>query len=247
MTPPLFLIPALGDGIGVGDTLELTGAEAHHAAVVKRLAAGEIVLVADGNGGIARTEVRSADRSRVVLVVRERWTEPDRDPRLVVVQALPKGERAELAVETLTELGVDEIVPWSASRSVSIWRDDKAAKGAAKWRRTAVEASKQSRRARIPAVSELAATAAVTERVRAAAWAAVLHEDATEPLAAASPPAAGELLVIVGPEGGISDAELELFTGAGAQTYRLGAEVMRTSTAGAAALAVLSAATGRWR
>ena len=167
------------------------------------------------------------------------------DPRLVVVQALPKGDRAELAVETMTELGVDEIVPWSAARSITRWDGPRGQKALDRWRRTAREAAKQSRRAWVPAVAELAGTAAVVERLAGAA-ALVLHEAATATLAGADLPTSGELIVVVGPEGGISDDELDRFAAAGATPVRLGDPVLRTSTAGAAALAALSLRLGRW-
>lgn len=239
----MFLVPELG----AGNELSLTGAEAHHAAVVRRLGVGEVVLVADGRGAIARSTVRSVARDRVLLTVLQRWVQPEPSPRLVVVQALAKGERAELAVEVLTELGVDEIVPWSAARSVSVWRDDKADKGVQKWRRIALEASKQSRRARIPLVAPLASTAEVTALLAAAATPVVLHEDAEILLSAVPPAPSGDVIVVVGPEGGISSEELVQFAAVGADVCKLGAEVLRTSTAGAAALAVLSVSCGRWR
>lgn len=242
MTPPLFLVPDLG----TGSTIVLTGAEAHHAATVRRLVAGEQVLLADGRGGLAEVVVASVARNRVVCEVRTRIATAAPEPRFVVVQALPKGERADLAVEILTELGVDEIVPWSASRSVSLWKGEKAARGVQKWQRTAWEAAKQSRRARVPVVAELAGTAEVERRVTAADLAVVLHEDAASTLSALSAPAAGEVLVVVGPEGGVAPDELDRLIAAGALPVRLGAEVLRTSTAGAAALAVLSVAVGRW-
>lgn len=245
MTPPLFLVPDLG----TGSTIVLTGAEAHHAAIVRRLVAGEQVLLADGRGGLAEVVVASVARNRVVCDVRTRIATAAPEPRFVVVQALPKGERADLAVEILTELGVDEIVPWSASRSVSLWKGEKAARGVQKWQRTAWEAAKQSRRARVPVVAELAGTAEVERRVTAADLAVVLHEDAVSTLSALSAlsaPAAGEVLVVVGPEGGVAPDELDRLIAAGALPVRLGAEVLRTSTAGAAALAVLSVAVGRW-
>jgi 16S rRNA (uracil1498-N3)-methyltransferase len=168
-----------------------------------------------------------------------------------MVQAVPKGERADLAVQALTELGADEIVAWSASRSISLWRGaDKIDKGLAKWRRTALEASKQSRRARIPVVTGLASTEAIANRVSetiaSGSAAFVLHEAATESLAGRPLPSAGVLLVIVGPEGGVSEEELQTLTTAGAVAVRLGPAVLRTSTAGAAALAVLSVGAGRW-
>lgn len=249
MTPPLFLVAELGDA----GLLVLTGSEAHHAATVKRLRVGEDALLSDGRGGLAQVRVSSVAPDRVVFEVLSRSQAPEPRPRLVVVQALPKGDRAELAVQALTELGVDEIVPWSAAHSISQWSGDRAVKGVAKWRRTAVEASKQSRRARVPVLAELAGTAEVSGRIRGARLALVLDEDATEPLAGllrrvdADFDTGDELLLVVGPEGGLSPEELELFAAAGARNARLGPEVLRTSTAGAAALAVLAVAVGRWR
>jgi 16S rRNA (uracil1498-N3)-methyltransferase len=242
VTPPLFIVPDLG----TGNSLVLTGAEAHHAATVKRVAVGEIVLLSDGQGGLAETRVIEVERERVLVTVLFRTALPDPDLRFVVVQALPKGERAELAVEVLTELGADEIVPWSAARCISQWRGEKADKGVAKWRRTALEASKQSRRARIPLVTGLATTSGVMRRIIDAEQALVLHEDATEPLTEVKLPPSGDVLLIVGPEGGISPEEAGRFAEAGALPVRLGGEVLRTSTAGAAALAVLSSKAGRW-
>jgi 16S rRNA (uracil1498-N3)-methyltransferase len=243
LTPPLFLVPDLG----TGSTIVLTGTEAHHAATVKRLAVGEQVLLADGRGGLAEVVIASVARDRVVCEVRSRTETAPAEPRFVVVQALPKGERAELAVEILTELGVDEIVPWSALRSVSLWKGEKAGRGVAKWQRTAWEAAKQSRRPRVPMVAELAGSPQIERRIAAADLAVVLHEDATESLAGVQAPASGEVLLVVGPEGGVSAEELGRFVAAGARPVRLGPEVLRTSTAGAAALAVLSVAVGRWR
>lgn len=243
MTPPLFLVADLG----TGDAVVLTGAEAHHAATVKRLNVGEAVLLADGVGNLAHAVVVEVARDRLLFRVVARELAPQPEPRFVVVQGLPKGERADLAVEVLTELGVDEIVPWAASRSISQWRGDKVDKGVAKWQRTAMEATKQSRRARVPIVSGLATTDDVSARIGAAAGAAVLHEAAAESLTALALPTSGEVVLVVGPEGGVSEAELEAFVGAGAVSVRLGPEVLRTSTAGAAALAVLSARVGRWQ
>lgn len=232
--------------LGAGDTVELLGAEAHHAGTVKRLAVGELAWLADGRGGLAEARVAEVARDRVLFTVLLRRELPEPQPRFTVVQALPKGERAEIAVELLTELGVDEIVPWAASRSVPVWRGEKAARGVEKWRRTALEAAKQSRRARLPVVAGLAASEDVAERVAAADCAVVLDAEAGQPLASISLPAAGEVLLVVGPEGGLAPEELAAFAERGARTARLGTEVLRTSTAGAAALAVLSATAGRW-
>jgi 16S rRNA (uracil1498-N3)-methyltransferase len=242
VTPPLFLVPDLEDG----DTIVLTGAEAYHAATVKRLAVGEPALLADGHGGLAEVQVSRVGPDRVVFQVRSRRLLERPEPRLVVVQALPKGERAELAVELLTELGVDEIVPWAADRAISQWKGDRAAKGVAKWQRVAQAAAKQSRRAWIPAISALAGSAEVAGRISAARLALLLYSGADQPLTQTAVPAVGEVVLVVGPEGGLSPAELALFGEHGGRPVRLGAEVLRTSTAGAAALAVLSATAGRW-
>ncbi|HST49162.1 16S rRNA (uracil(1498)-N(3))-methyltransferase [Jatrophihabitans sp.] len=242
MTPPLFLVPDLGSG----DTLLLTGAEAHHAATVTRLTVGEQVLLSDGRGGLAEARASQVSPDRVVFdVLSRRVTERPR-PWLVVVQALPKGDRGELAVELLTELGADEIVPWAAARSIGQWKGDRVAKGVAKWQRTAQAAAKQSRRSRIPVVAGLAGTEQVAGRIGAASAALLLDSDADQPLGRLQLPADGELVLVVGPEGGLTPAELELFGRCGARPVRLGAEVLRTSTAGAAALAVLSVGLGRW-
>jgi 16S rRNA (uracil1498-N3)-methyltransferase len=208
------------------------------------------VLVADGHGTVCRCEVVTVDRDVVVLEVLARDEVAAPSPRVTVVQALPKTDRGELAVELLTELGVDVVVPWESDRAVSRWRAEKAERGRAKWERTAQEAAKQSRRAWTPAVEPLATSADVVARVQAADAALVLHSDdldAGVPLATVPLPGAGELVVVVGPEGGISPVEVERFTAAGAVLVRLGPEVLRTSTAGAAALAALAPRLGRWR
>ena len=172
--------------------------------------------------------------------------EPAPVPRLVVVQALPKGDRGELAVELLTEVGVDEIVPWSAERCVTQWRGDKVAKATDKWRATARESTKQSRRSWTPLVSDLASTRDVCARLAAAARAVVLHESATEPLAGIEAPTDGEIVLVIGPEGSLTDGEVAAFVEAGAAVRHMGAPVMRTSTAGAVAAAVILSRTTRW-
>jgi 16S rRNA (uracil1498-N3)-methyltransferase len=174
-----------------------------------------------------------------------RTVEPPPALRLVLVQALPKAERGELAVELATEVGVDEVVPWVAARCVMQWKGERGERQHARWAATAREAAKQSRRAWVPPVGPLHTTSQVAARI-AAARALVLHEAGEQPLTASGLPADGELLLVVGPEGGIDERELDAFAAAGAATVRLGPTVLRTSTAGAAALAVLSARTGRW-
>lgn len=231
MTAPLFLAPSVE-----GDVLVLDGPEGHHAASVRRLAPGERVAVADGRGTLASCVVTAVSPGVVTLAVESRVTEAEPAPRLVVVQALAKGDRAEDAVEAMTEVGVDEIVPWAAARSVVRWDGPRGERALERWRATAREAAKQSRRARIPVVAPLASTAEVAARLAAAALPAVLHEAATERLAGVDVPGDGEVVVVVGPEGGIADDEMRAL---GAPSYRLGRHVLRTSTAGVAAAAVL--------
>jgi 16S rRNA (uracil1498-N3)-methyltransferase len=244
MSAPLFLLDDLPAGaIGTFD-----GPEGHHAATVQRLRVGERLILADGRGGTAYAEVLGVGKGSVEFRVAERSFQPAPDPRLVVVQGIAKGDRGELAVQAMTEIGVDEIVPWAASRSVAQWRGDRGVKAREKWASTAREAAKQARRSWLPMVGgdPDCSTMQVAARLGEAAAAFVLHEEATSRLTAAVLPPAGEIVLVVGPEGGISDAELEAFVGAGATAVRLGSEVLRTSTAGVAALSVLSTRLDRW-
>jgi 16S rRNA (uracil1498-N3)-methyltransferase len=244
VTAPVFL----ADGADLrADTVTLTGAEGRHAATVRRIRPGERVDVADGAGLIAECVVTDAGPGSVTLRVRARREVPAPDPRIVVVQALPKGDRAELAVETMTEVGVDVIVPFAAMRCVARWpAGDRAAKALARWRSAAREAAKQARRARIPEVTGLASAAEVATRLKSAARGVVLEPGAEQALSRLDLPAHGDVVLVVGPEGGLSPAELTEFTAAGAVETRLGDSVLRASTAGAAAAAVLMARTGRW-
>lgn len=242
-TAPLFLVGHLPVSGGV----TLDGPEGRHAATVKRLRAGEAVLLADGCGGLAHAVVDSAGRDTVSLTITARETLAPPSPRVLLAQALVKGDRGELAVELATEAGVDGIVPWRAARCVARWehgpRGDKAL---ARWRSTAREAAKQARRPWLPVVDEPVSTTALARRVAGAAGALVLHEGATERLADVALPTSGELVLVVGPEGGVTDEEIATFTAAGARPVRLGAEVLRASTAGAVALGALGVLTRRW-
>ncbi|TDE32306.1 16S rRNA (uracil(1498)-N(3))-methyltransferase [Actinomadura sp. 6K520] len=243
MSPPVFI--AGTDALERG-TVVLDGPEGRHAATVRRLKPGERVDLTDGEGLLAECVVTDAGRTSLTLDVLARHRHPAPSPRIVVVQALPKGDRGELAVETMTEVGVDEIVPWSAARCVTQWRPERREKALGRWRGTAREAGKQARRSRLPRVADLASTAGAAERVAAASLALVLHEEAGTPLSAVAPPADGEIVLVVGPEGGITAEELERFAAAGGRPVRLGPTVLRTSTAGVAAAAVMLAAAGRW-
>ncbi|WP_037675690.1 16S rRNA (uracil(1498)-N(3))-methyltransferase [Streptomyces griseus] len=245
MTAPVFVVDALG-AAGAGEFV-LDGPEGRHAVSVKRLRPGEAVVLTDGAGHWARGEVVVAEgKDRLVVTLEDVVAEPAESPRITVVQALPKGDRGELAVETMTETGVDAIVPWAASRCITQWKGERGLKALAKWRATAREAGKQSRRVRFPEVADAATTKQVAALVADADFAAVLHESGDTPLATAELPAKGEIVLVVGPEGGVSPEELALFEEAGARPYRLGRTVLRTSTAGTAAAALLLGRTGRW-
>lgn len=246
MTRPVFVVePDRLAAARMGDTLVLDGPEGRHAATVRRIAPGEHLDVVDGAGRRAVAYVLEGDRASLTLRVDEIADEPASEPRFVLVQALAKGDRDDQAIEAATELGVDAVVPWQAGRSIVQWRGERGAKARRKWVETVRAAGKQSRRARFPEVEELLDLRGLVRRVGEAAATYVLHEDATEPLAGVALPEVGDVLLVVGPEGGITPDELAALEDAGARAVRLGSTVLRSSTAGPAALAVLSAAT-RW-
>ncbi|MEU4947889.1 16S rRNA (uracil(1498)-N(3))-methyltransferase [Streptomyces lavendulae] len=246
MTAPVFVV----EEVPAGPEFVLDGPEGRHAVSVKRLEPGEALVLTDGRGHWADAVVKTAEgKDRLVVSVSGAGEEPEPAVRITVVQALPKGDRGEVAVETMTETGVDAIVPWQASRCITQWRGERGAKSLAKWRATARESGKQSRRVRFPEVAEALSTKQVAALLAEADLAMVLHEDreaASEALATAELPVAGSVVLVVGPEGGVSPEELAAFAQAGARPYRLGRSVLRTSTAGTAATAVLLARTGRW-
>lgn len=247
MTAPLFLLaPGALAEARVGADVVLDGAEGHHAVSVHRLRVGEVVLVGDGAGVRVSAEVIGLDRHTLVTRVLDVGVRPPADPRFVLVQALAKGDRDEQAIEAATELGVDAVVPWQSARSVVQWRADKVARGQARWAAVVTAATKQSRRFHVPQVRSMARTADVVTLLAGAGLGIVLHEEARRPLANVELPSAGKIVLVVGPEGGIAEAELDAFVAAGAVAVRLGPEVLRTSTAGPAALAVLNGMS-RWR
>ncbi|NMM22749.1 MAG: 16S rRNA (uracil(1498)-N(3))-methyltransferase [Phycicoccus sp.] len=247
MTAPLFFVSADRlAGAAAGALFVLDGSEGRHAATVKRIGVGEQVLLADGVGHRAETIVEGVGPGELHLRVQAITLQPQPDSRFVLVQALAKGDRDEQAIEAATELGVDEVVPWQAARSVVIWRGERATRSLRKWESIVLAAAKQSRRTRVPVVSEPANNQAVIQRISEAALALVLHEDAERALAGFELPSSGDVVLIVGPEGGISPDELSAFVAAGAVMVRLGSNILRSSSAGPAALAVMSAAS-RWR
>jgi 16S rRNA (uracil1498-N3)-methyltransferase len=242
MTLPVFLGPVTG--VGVGDLVTLTGPEARHAVVVRRTGVGEQIVLVDGAGTSATCVVTGASKSSLSAAVSNVSVVPVPTPLVTVAQAIPKRERAELAVEVLTEVGVDRIVPWAATRCVGTWRGDRAAKSLARWRATARESGKQSRRVWLPEVTEMATTAELAAMVEQTDLAVVLHEDAVAPMSSLDLDGVRSILVVVGPEGGITDEELAQL--GAARVVRMGESVLRTSTAGVAAVAALLSRTARW-
>ena len=230
-----------------GDLLDLTGEEGHHAAVVRRVEADERISLTDGRGTVATCRVLQTGKKGLTAEVEQVSTTDAEMPRLVVVQAIPKGERGELAVEMLTEVGADVIVPWAAERSIAKWKAERAEKHLAKWRSHAREAAKQARRAWFPEVAPMASTGDVVALLEKASVRVVLHEAASGPLADVPVPGRGEIVIVVGPEGGITDEELEAFGKVGAEPLRLGTSVLRSSTAGVSAAAALLARCPRLR
>lgn len=256
MSNPVFFTPAGAlDNTVPGSVFVLDGAEARHAVTVKRLAVGEQVDIADGAGKRITGTVTETAPAELTVECTSISVEPRPDVRLVLVQALAKGDRDELAIETATELGIDAVVPWQSERSIVRWKGDRAAKAHGKWQSTVTAAAKQARRAWIPEVRPAVDTQALAREVAEAGLAVILHEDAVTPLRRvlgkwseerqeASGPS--EILLIVGPEGGISPREVTRLCSAGAVTALLGPHVLRSSTAGPAGVVVASDVLGRW-
>ena len=255
MSAPIFYISAEEyETLTPGASFELDGPEGKHA-LVKRMEVGESIDLGDGTGRRAVGTVHSLTDHGVIVRV-EQLREERTSPRIYLVQALAKDGRDLLAIETATELGVYGVLPWSADRSIVRWKGERAAKAHTKWQNTVTAAAKQSRRALIPEVYDLYSTTDLVELIEEVTGQGsdvfILHEQATERLSAQAAKLAGgenlpeEIYLLVGPEGGISDREVQLFTDAGAQLALLGDEVLRSSTAGSAAMCTLNVVLGRW-
>lgn len=263
--PVFYATPQQLAGLVPGSRYLLDGAEGRHATTVKRLTLGEPVDVCDGAGLRLVCTVTAVEKGSLSVQVQKVRPETVQSIEFTLVQALAKGDRDELAIEMATELGIDAVVPWQAERSIVRWKMEKAVKGPEKWRQVVSAAAKQARRATIPQVGSLVGTAALCDRIAAADLALILHEDATDSVAAvarawhakqqpggnadAGAPLDGrplQVVMIVGPEGGMSMAEVHAFVDAGARTALLGPHVLRASTAGPAAVVVLSQELGRW-
>ena len=254
--PVFFTAPGTLDEQVPGSAFVLEGAEARHAVTVKRIAVGEAVDIADGAGKRLTGTVTAVAPGELTVECLDVADEPRPRTRLVLVQALAKGDRDELAAETATELGIDAVIPWQAERSIVRWKAERATKAHAKWQSVVTAAAKQARRAWIPEVRAAVDGTGLQAAVAAADLAVILHEDAVRPLRhvleswleTAQPGDAGsrEVLLIVGPEGGISPREVTRLCDAGAVTALLGHHVLRSSTAGPAATVLASDILGRW-
>ena len=242
MVEPLFRF----DGKPVaGSEITLDGPEGHHAASVRRMRAGEAIQLTNGVDTHSRgVVVAVAPKSLTILIDS---VEAIAQPKLSfgLVQALAKGDRDELAIQAATELGATTITPWQAERSISRWDAAKTAKNIERWSTITSEAAKQALRPLFPVVSE----PVTSKQLAASANPNFLVLDPTAELSLAdfNVPTEGHVELIVGPEGGISEHELALFEGAGAVRVHLGSGILRTSTAGMAALAFLAGRSGLWR
>jgi 16S rRNA (uracil1498-N3)-methyltransferase len=241
----VFYVDALPE---VGDIAVVDGDEGFHAANVRRIRSGEELDLSDGAGGFAHCVVEDVGKGRLLARVVQRLTVDPPTPTVTVVQALPKSDRSELAIELATEAGADAFIAWQASRCVARWDGvARMEKGLRRWRAVARAAARQSRRPYIPSVSGVVSTAELVRRVRdEAAKVLVLHESATVLLAELRLSQANSLMLVVGPEGGIADEEIAALVDAGAEPVRLGPTVLRTSTAAAVALGALGVLTPRW-
>lgn len=256
MAATVFLAEALP---AEGGEFLLAGDEGRHAAAVRRVRVGEELVLSDGAGGFARCTAIAVGKADVTVRCSQTWTVPPASPRVVLVQALPKSDRSELAVELATEAGIDEIIPWQAARCVSRWDGGgaggkgsgkgsaKAEKGVARWRAVARSAAKQARRAYVPEIHDLVTTRELIPLLTSMdANVVVLHEGSAVPLGEVDFSVTGTIVIVVGPEGGISPEELDALVGMGAQPALLGPTVLRTSTAAAVALGALGVMTDRW-
>jgi len=235
----LFFVPDLGSA----PTVVVEGDEAHHAIKVVRVNVGEELLLADGSGAWVRGVVTEISKKSFTLTVAERGIAEPQTPEIIVIQALMKSDRAKEAIELLTVAGASTIIPWQSDRSIAKWQPDLGEK----WLSTAIATAKQSRRLTLPEIEGPITTAQIAKRFGGDSNLIVLHEAGTTKLSQVTQSLnAGPIILVVGPEGGISGEELGDFGVAGASIVVLGNEVFRAAHAGFAAVAAISALTGRW-
>jgi 16S rRNA (uracil1498-N3)-methyltransferase len=222
----------------IGSKYEFNNEDALHAIRVLRASIEDIYALSDGKGAWSKVRVVNVAKKAMTVEVLESGFEEPLDTQFSVVQAIPKGDRAKESVELLTEGGADRIVMWASARSIG--------KGSDKLQVTAREASKQSRRYRIPTISGAATTENIVDEIAKADLAIVFHESATQKISEIASPGAKKVLIIIGPEGGLTEAEVDLFASAGAKVAHLGRPVLRSAHAGLAALSAVSTALKVW-
>ena len=245
MVEPLFFA-AIGKDTVAGSVFVLGGPEAKHAVSVRRMNIGESIAVSDGAGRKVRGKVAKVLKDTLEVLVESVDALNPPSTKLVLVQALAKGDRDELAIQACTELGVFEVIPWQSDRSISIWKAEKKQKGQTRWQTIVTEAAKQSLRAFVPRVSEVLDSAELIQVLRGFDQVLILDPEARGSITEVDAPLTGSIAIVVGPEGGISEAELAAFTEAGFSSVHLGSGVLRTSTAGMAAISYLQARLGDW-
>lgn len=245
MVEPLFFA-AIGSDSALGTSFTLGGPEAKHAISVRRMTIGESIAISDGSGVKIRGKVIKVKKETLEISIEsiEELLAPK--SQLVLVQALAKGDRDELAIQACTELGLFGVIPWQADRSISIWKAEKKQKGQARWQSIVTEASKQSLRAFIPRVEQVLDSQELISALQVFDQVLILDPEADKSITEINSPAEGKVAIVVGPEGGISEQELESFKKAGFSSVRLGGGVLRTSTAGMAAVSYLQAKLGDW-
>jgi len=242
---PLFFA-AIGDDTKVGSRFVLSGSEAKHAVSVRRMEVGEAISVTDGAGKKVRGNVTAVGKDFLELEVSEIDHVNPPNCKIYLVQALAKGDRDELAIQACTELGVQGVIPWQADRSVSVWKEEKKQKGQLRWQTIVSEAAKQSLRAFVPIVESVVDSQNLEVRLKQFDHVVILHTEGATSITETKLPEQGSVAVVVGPEGGLSDQEVELFKAAGFTSVHLGAGVLRTSTAGMAAVSYLQSKLGDW-
>lgn len=230
----------------VGEVIDISGPEAKHAVQVRRMRVDEAIQLTDKAGLRVRGVVKATQKSSLSVLVNSVESENAPSLKLTLVQALAKGDRDELAVQAATELGVMSVIPWESDRSVSRWIGIKEDKGVERWQTIVTEAAKQSLRVWHPVVAPPIKGAAVSELTKSFDSILVLDPTSSVGLASIDFPKEGSMALVVGPEGGISDEELSALNLAGAKLVHLGQPILRTSTAGIAAISAIIALTGQW-
>ncbi len=225
----------------VGSTYEFSNEDAFHAIKVLRLSAGEVFTLGDGDGRWSKVVAEKVNKKSMTVKVLDSGFEEPLAQHFTIVQAVPKGDRVKESIELSTEGGVDRIIMWKSARSIGRSEDKLE-----KLQMTAREASKQSRRLRIPLVTSATSIDALVDEIAKADLALVLHESATAAISSSVTQGAARILLIIGPEGGLTDEEVESFAAAGAKVVLLGRPILRSAHAGLAALAAVNTALSVW-